>query len=86
VLACSVQWEGLPFYRRGRWPWGGAAVVVVVVAVPRSRRGKAWARTVAGVLAKLTRVIVARQGLGSGGELDGSAQGMAVGRGRGRHA
>jgi hypothetical protein len=85
VLACSVQWEGLPFYRRGRWPWGGAAVVVVV-AVPRSRRAKAWARTVAGILARLTRVLVAHPRLCSDGALDGSVQAMADSRRRGRHA
>jgi hypothetical protein len=85
VLACSVQWEGLPFYRRGRWPWGGAAVVVVV-AVPRSRRGKAWARTVAGVLARLTRVMAVKTRLYSGGDLDGSSQAVADSRRRGRHA
>lgn len=41
-------------------------------------------RTVAGVLAKLTRVIVASQGLCSDGAFDGSARAMADGRGRGR--
>jgi hypothetical protein len=72
-MVCSIWWEEPSFYRSGRWPKGGAGVIVVV-AVPRSRRGKAWARTVAGVLEKLTRAIVARQGLCSDGALDGNAQ------------
>ena len=49
-MACSIQWEESSFYRSGRWPKGGARVAVVV-AVPRSRRGKAWVRRVGEVLA-----------------------------------
>jgi hypothetical protein len=84
VLACSVQWEGLPFYSGERWQWGGARVAVVVVG-PGLRRAKAWARTVAGVLARLTRVIVAHPRLCSDGALDGRARAMADRRRRGRH-
>jgi hypothetical protein len=81
---CSDQWEGSSFYRSGRWLWGGARVAGVVVG-PGLRRGKGWARTIAGVLARLTRVMAVKTRVYSGGELDGSAQVMAVGRGCARH-
>jgi hypothetical protein len=58
------------------------ARVAVVVAVPRLRRGKAWAHLVTGVLAKLTRVIVAKTGLCSDGEVDKSLQARGASRRR----
>lgn len=70
---CSNGWERPSFYRSGWWLWRPARVVVVAV-VPWRRRGKAWARPVAGVRRKLTRVIVALQGVCGDGELDGNAQ------------
>ena len=78
-----IEERGSSFYRSGRWPWGGARVAGVVVG-PGLRRGKGWARTIAGVLARLMRVMAGKTRVYSGGELDGSAQVMAIGRGRGR--
>lgn len=83
-MVCSNQWEGSSFYSGEAVPKGGARVVDGVV-VPGRRRGKAWARRVAVALARLTRAIVALARLCSDGEVDGSAQAMADGRGRARH-
>ena len=80
---CSIWGAGCSFYSGEGWPWRSARVAVVVVG-PVSRRGKAWVRTVAGVLAKLTRVIVARQGLCGDGEFDGKGQYCGGDRSRGR--
>ena len=68
-----IEERGSSFYSNGARPWGGARVVDGV-GVPGRRRGKAWARTVAGVLARLMRVIVVKTRDGCDGELDGSLQ------------
>ena len=70
---CSIRAEKSSFYRSGRWLWGGARVAGVVVG-PGLRRGKEWARLVAAVLAKMTRVIVAQKRLCRDGALDGKVQ------------
>ena len=70
---CSIRAEKSSFYRSGRWPWGGARVVVAV-AVPMLRRGKSWACLVAAALVVMTRLIVARQRLCGDGAFDGKVQ------------
>jgi hypothetical protein len=79
-LACSVWGAECSFYSGERWQWGGAGFAMVAVG-PGLRRAKAWARTVAGALAKMTRVTVMKKRHYSGGECDGSLQVMAEGRG-----
>lgn len=81
LRACSIWGAECSFYSGGRWPWSGARVVVVV-AVPGLRRGKEWARTIAGVLAKLTHLMVVKTRLGRDGEVDESLQGHGGSRRR----